>query len=125
MARQEEVLNYFVPETNTTKEKIYQLFANILWELSFFGIKQEKLDHFLKDLDKRTQESESEIDEIYNNSRKIEDINKLSEIKNSANAGIASNEDLIRDFMQKVRENYKSAELSKEIRIIQNEEIKE
>lgn len=91
----------------------------------FFGIKQEKLDHFLKDLDKRTQESESEIDEIYNNSKKIEDINKLSEIKNSANAGMASNKDLIRNFMQKVRENYKSAELSKAIRIIQNEEIKE
>lgn len=36
MARQEEVLNYFVTETNTTKENIYQLFTNILWELFFW-----------------------------------------------------------------------------------------
>lgn len=69
-------------------------------------------------------EPKKEIDEI-NNSKKIENINKLSEIKNLAYAGLNNNEDLIRNFMKKVKENYKSAELSKEIRIIQNEEIKE
>lgn len=121
--RQEEVLNYFVPETNYTKDYVYQLFASILWELSFFGIKQEKLDSFLKEFDERLLESEKEINEIYNNSKKLEDINKLSEIKNLAYVGLINSEDLIRDFMHKVRENYKNIELSNIIKILQNEEI--
>ena len=58
--RQEEILSYYIAETKYTKDHIHEAFADLLWEVSFFGIKQEKLDKFLKNLDKSIKETDEE-----------------------------------------------------------------
>ena len=56
-ARQEEVLGWYVPDTPMNREHVYELMADILFEMSWFGIKQEKLPEFMERLDAAVNET--------------------------------------------------------------------
>ena len=67
--RQEKILGWYIAETQMTKKYIYDLLADILFEMSFFGIKQEGLKEFYQRLDmvdKETVESKTDQDDDFN-----------------------------------------------------------
>lgn len=97
LVKQEEILSYYVAETDYTKHHIYSLVVDALWEMTFFGIKQEKLDKFMKGLDESIKEADEDykkytvidrkkikkISGIYRGEKLIEDKDLINTIENS------------------------------------------
>ena len=54
--KQNRILGFLVANTEFNKKQIYELMAEIMYEASFFGFKQEKLKKHLKALKKASKE---------------------------------------------------------------------
>ena len=56
---QEEIMGYLIADTEYTKRNIYDIIVEILWEGSFFGYKNEKLQEARSSLEEAIKESEN------------------------------------------------------------------
>lgn len=50
--KQEEILGYYVADTDLTQYYLLDVMVEILWNASFFGIKQENLEDAKQELEK-------------------------------------------------------------------------
>ena len=55
---QEEIMGYLIADVEYTKKNIYDVMVQILWEASFFGYKNEKLEEARSSLEEAIKESE-------------------------------------------------------------------
>lgn len=107
LTRQEEILSYYVAETKYTKQHIHEAFADLLWEVSFFGIKQEKLDKFLNNLDKSIKETDKEYKKY-----KVIDRSKAKKLSDVYSGYKLLRED---DFMYYINESIRRYKKEKEL----------
>jgi hypothetical protein len=56
LCRHPEVMGYLVSDADLTQKNIYGLMADVLWETSYFGYEEEKLENAIKDMEESVAE---------------------------------------------------------------------
>ena len=70
---QEEIMGYWVADTEMTQYYHNDLMIEILWDASFFGVKQEKLPEAIKELEEANKEIDEGLEESFNSYEEFED----------------------------------------------------
>lgn len=70
---QEEVMGYWVADTEMTQYYLNDLMVEIMWDASFFGVKQEKLPEAIKELEEANKEIDEGLEESFNSYEEFED----------------------------------------------------
>ena len=70
---QEEVMGYWVADTEMTQYYLNDLMVEIIWDASFFGVKQEKLPEAIKELEEANKEIDERLEESFNSYEEFED----------------------------------------------------
>ena len=70
---QEEVMGYWVADTEMTQYYLNDLMVEIMWDASFFGVKQEKLPEAIKELEEADKEIDEGLEESFNSYEEFED----------------------------------------------------
>lgn len=70
---QEEIMGYWVADTEMTQYYLNDLMVEIIWDASFFGVKQEKLPEAIKELEEANKEIDEGLEESFNSYEEFED----------------------------------------------------
>lgn len=70
---QEEIMGYWVADTEMTQYYLNDLIVEIIWDASFFGVKQEKLPEAIKELEEADKEIDEGLEESFNSYEEFED----------------------------------------------------
>ena len=70
---QEEIMGYCVADTEMTQYYLNDLIVEIIWDASFFGVKQEKLPEAIKELEEADKEIDEGLEESFNSYEEFED----------------------------------------------------
>ena len=70
---QEEVMGYWVADTEMTQYYLNDLMVEIIWDASFFGVEQEKLPEAIKELEEANKEIDEGLEESFNSYEEFED----------------------------------------------------
>ena len=70
---QEEIMGYWVADTEMTQYYLNDLMVEIMWDASFFGVKQEKLPEAIKELEEANKEIDEGLEESFNSYEEFED----------------------------------------------------
>lgn len=70
---QEEIMGYWVADTEMTQYYLNDLIVEIIWDASFFGVKQEKLPEAIKELAEADKEIDEGLEESFNSYEEFED----------------------------------------------------
>ena len=70
---QEEIMGYWVADTEMTQYYLNDLMVEIIWDASFFGVKQEKLPEAIKELEEADKEIDERLEESFNSYEEFED----------------------------------------------------
>ena len=70
---QEEIMGYWVADTEMTQYYLNDLMVEIMWDASFFGVKQEKLPEAIKELEEADKEIDEGLEESFNSYEEFED----------------------------------------------------
>ena len=70
---QEEIMGYWVADTEMTQYYLNDLMIEILWDASFFGVKQEKLPEAVKELEAADKEIDEGLEESFSSYEEFED----------------------------------------------------
>ena len=116
---QERILAHYILETKMTKKYIYELMADILYEVSFFGIEQEKLPEFYDRVEEAVRDAE-EFAEKYKADETGETIlHYMPEAGSAAEAEEDSQYEIIRQAECRLQE----MEMAKVISLLREEGI--
>ena len=70
---QEEIMGYWVADTEMTQYYLNDLMIEILWDASFFGVEQEKLPEAVKELEAADKEIDEGLEESFSLYEEFED----------------------------------------------------
>ena len=70
---QEEIMGYWIADTEMTQYYLDDLMVEIMWDASFFGIEQEHLARAQKELDEASKEIDEGLEESFNSYEEFED----------------------------------------------------
>lgn len=70
---QEEIMGYWVADTERTQYYLDDLMVEILWDASFFGAEQEKLPEAVKELEEADKEIEERLEKSFGSFEEFED----------------------------------------------------
>ena len=117
LIKHEEILNYYVAQTEVTKRYLYHLFAYLFWEITWYGIKQEKLEGYLK----RLNDSMKEIEKEYSKQEKKK-INKISDFY-KVNCSLYDEKDFVYDIRKEIDNCYKKKEIAEVMLLLQKDNL--
>ena len=70
---QEEIMGYWIADTEMTQYYLDDLMVEIMWDASFFGIEQEHLVQAQKELDEASKEIDDGLEASFNSYEEFED----------------------------------------------------
>ncbi len=70
---QEEIMGYWIADTEMTQYYLDDLMVEIMWDASFLGIEQEHLARAQKELDEASKEIDEGLEESFNSYEEFED----------------------------------------------------
>lgn len=70
---QEEVMGYWVADTEMTQYYLNDLMVEIIWDASFFGVEQPKLPEAIKELEEADKEIDEGLEESFSSYEEFED----------------------------------------------------
>lgn len=117
-AKHEEILSYYLAETQYTKNHINELFADFFWEITWYGIKQEKLDKMLNNLKKAMKESDEEIEKY----KKLKKPNKVTDIY-KVNYPLVEDSDFIYDLESQLYKHTIKKQISEVMLLLQKDNL--
>jgi len=117
-AKHEEILSYYLAETEYTKAHINELFTDLFWEITWYGIKQEKLDKVLNNLKEAMKEADEEVEKY----KKLKKPNKVTDIYKS-NYPLIQDHDFIYDLERQLYTHHIKKQLSEVMLLLQKDNL--